>query len=165
MYALEEADALATRAIGHVSLDNPLDVAFLLFVLTEAGAREQADVLAARAPGLLRALKDSERQAAANLAARAADNISLLDDPHDVALALDLMQGVLGQKFAAALATRAAPHVSLDNPYAVAELLDTLRRMGAQQQADALAARAAAHVQRVPGELEPHVPHHRQLHL
>ena len=45
----------------------------------------------------------------------------------------------------AALADRAAAHVSLDDPVAVAGLLDSLRAAGAQEQAAALAARAAAH--------------------
>ena len=131
----------------------------LLGQLREAGADEQAAVLAARAvvhaaldhPGavawLLHAVRGvgADEQAAA-LAARAAAH-AVLDNPSGVAeLLVRLREAGADEQAAALLARDPAAHAALDNPLSVADLLAGLRAAGADEQAAALAARAAAHV-------------------
>jgi uncharacterized protein YidB (DUF937 family) len=155
MGARDPADALARRAVAHVSLDQPGGIASLLARLREMGAREQADALARRAvahvsldqPGGIARLLDelreagTDEQAPALLARDPAAHVSL-DDPDDVAYLLASLLNMGAREQATALARRAAD--TLDDPDAVASLLARLR--GLDVHADALARRAVAHV-------------------
>jgi hypothetical protein len=149
----------AQWAAAHASLDDPGGVAALLGALREAGAEEQAAVLARRAaahvsldgPGgvaaLLGALRTAggEEQAAALLARDPAAHVSL-DTPRGVARLLDVFWEAGAEEQAAALAWRAAAHTPLDDVGGVAALLGALRTAGAEEQAAALLARdPAAH--------------------
>ncbi|MFF4554386.1 hypothetical protein [Streptomyces sp. NPDC001422] len=111
-------------AAAHVALDNPSAIAWLLHVLWDVGAHEQATVLAERA------------------AWRAA-----LDEPTAVAhLLAFLWEGGAGEQATTLLARNPAAHVGLDNPGAVVELLKVLWEGGAHEQATVLLARnPAAH--------------------
>ena len=150
----------ADWAAAHLALDDPYGVASLLHRLWEAGAHEQAAVLAARAaahaglddPGGVASLLDSLRRAgaheqAAALLARDPAAHAGLDDPVGVASLLDSLRRAGAHEQAAVLLARdPAAHAPLDNPVGVASLLDSLRRAGAHEQAAALLARdPAAH--------------------
>ena len=149
----------AQWAVGHVSLDDPWAVAWLLEALDAAGASDAAAALATRAAGhvslddpeavawLLRALDAAgASDAAAALATRAAGHVSL-DDPRHVAELLRTLDEAGASDAAAALLARdPAGHASLDDPGAVAWLLEALDAAGASDAAAALATRAAGHV-------------------
>ena len=147
-------------AAAYVVLGDTNAVSWLLYILREMSAQEQATALAERAaahvslgdPGavgwLLGSLREAgaQEQATALLRRDPAAHVSL-DDPGAVGWLLGSLQAAGAQEQATALLRRdPAAHVSLDDPGAVGRLLGSLQAAGAQEQATALAERAAAHV-------------------
>jgi uncharacterized protein YidB (DUF937 family) len=157
----EQVAVLAGRAAARAPLDDPVAVAWLLDSLRRAGADEQVAVLAGRAaaraplddPVAVALLLDSLREAGAGeqvavLLARDPAARAALDDSVRVAVLLDSLRKLRvaeADEQVAALAGRAAAHVSFDNPEGVDPLVNILRKAGAHEQAAALADRAAAH--------------------
>ncbi|MGW0631777.1 hypothetical protein, partial [Streptomyces sp. NPDC002758] len=69
-----------------------------------------------------------------------------LDDPHSVAMLLDMLREAgVKEQVATLLVRDPASHASLDDPSSVVMLLDSLRKVEAQEQVAALATRAATH--------------------
>jgi hypothetical protein len=102
--AEKQATALASRAAGHILLDDPFYVAFLLDALREAGADQQLTALLNRDPA----------------------THAFLHNPADVADLLDSLRKTRADHQAATLASRAA-HGSFDRPGALARLIESLR--------------------------------------
>ena len=160
LHSLHLADTKSANwAASHASLDDPGAVAWLLWALQNAGARDQAEGLIARNPAAHANLDDpyavarllgAVRKAGAadqaeTLAARAAAHANL-DDPYAVARLLRTLGRATDADQAKTLGARAAAHINLDDSRAVASLLETLRKVGATDQAKALLARnPAAH--------------------
>ena len=141
---------------GHVSLDHPRSVAFLLDSLREAGADEQVAALLARDPAahvspddpysvafLLDSLREAgaDEQVAALLARDPAAHVGL-DDPRGIGLMLDSLQKAgADEQVAALLARDPAAHVSLDDPRGIGLMLDSLQKAGADEQMAVLTSR------------------------
>jgi hypothetical protein len=148
----------AQWAVEHASLDNPFDVAWLLGALLDAGAGEQATVLASRGPAshvslsrpdgvvsLLGTLREAGAgEQVAVLASRAAAHAPI-DNWQDVAWLLNALREAGAGEQVAVLASRAAAHAPLDSPHDAAWLLNALREAGAGEQVTILADRAASH--------------------
>ncbi|MFF9147539.1 hypothetical protein ACF1BN_22060 [Streptomyces sp. NPDC014861] len=157
LHDLHLTDHHAARwAVAHVASDDPAGVADLLEALWEAGADEQAAVLAERAAAhipldhraaivLLEVLWEGRAdEQAATLIERAAAHAAL-DNPGTVADLLEVLREAGADEQAATLIERVAAHAALDNPGIVARLLEVLWEAGADGQAATLIERAAAH--------------------
>ena len=148
----------ARWAAGHVSLENPWDVAVLLGELRRAGDHDAAATLLARDPathvhlenvsgvaGLLEELRTAgaDDQVATLLARDPATNVRL-EDAWGLAWLLEELRTAGAHDTVATLATRAAPHAHLHNPGGVAKLLEELRTAGAHDAVATLLARDPA---------------------
>jgi hypothetical protein len=158
---LHPADTGPARwAAAHAALDEAPAVVWLLDSLREAGAHEQAAILAARAAEqvtlddayAVARLLDGLRLAGTRdhidtLLARDPATHTALDDPYAVARLLDGLRLAGAQDHIDTLLARdPATHTALDNAQEVTRLLGGLRRAGAHKQADLLTSRAATHM-------------------
>ncbi len=154
--SLHPADKNPTRWVTtQVTVSDPDSTAEMLSVLCEAGAEDQAKILADRAAHiavkdpraaarLLGALRNAGLEDQATVLADRAAKDADLRDPRAAARLLGALRNAGLEDQATILADRAAKVAALD-PRAVAWLLAALRKAGLEDQATALADRAAAH--------------------